>query len=100
MSKSYGNHLWIFEEGKKLKKAIGRIATDSRPPEEPKDPASVALFDFLALFLDQTELDQWKGRVELGGEGRAGLRPPQGPSRGGHGRSLRRAQGAPPRPPG
>ena len=38
MSKSYGNHLWIFEEGKKLKKAIGRIATDSRAPEEPKDP--------------------------------------------------------------
>ncbi|MEC8544867.1 MAG: tryptophan--tRNA ligase, partial [SAR324 cluster bacterium] len=33
MSKSYGNDLWIFEEGKKLKKAVGRIPTDSRAPE-------------------------------------------------------------------
>ncbi len=72
MSKSYGNHLWIFEEGKKLKKAIGRIATDSRPPEEPKDPAGVALFDFLALFLGETELEEWRDRVRRGGEGAPG----------------------------
>lgn len=72
MSKSYGNDLWIFEEGKKLKKAVGRIPTDSREPEEPKDPASVMLFDFLALFLDATELEDWKARVAAGGEGAPG----------------------------
>ena len=72
MSKSYGNALWVFEEGKKLKKAIGRIPTDSRPPEEPKDPASIMLFDFLTLFLDEGELEEWKERVRAGGEGAPG----------------------------
>lgn len=72
MSKSYGNDLWIFEEGKKLKKAIGRIPTDSRDPEEPKDPSGIQLFDFLGLFLDGAELDEWKGRVRQGGEGAPG----------------------------
>ncbi|MEM6676191.1 MAG: tryptophan--tRNA ligase [Planctomycetota bacterium] len=67
MSKSYGNDLWIFEEGKKLKKAIGRIPTDSRAPEEPKDPEGIMLFDFLSLFLDEAELGEWKERVRAGG---------------------------------
>jgi tryptophanyl-tRNA synthetase len=72
MSKSYGNDLWIFEEGKKLKKAVGRIPTDSRAPEEPKDPESVMLFDFLSLFLGAAELEDWKERVRAGGEGAPG----------------------------
>ncbi len=72
MSKSYGNGIWIFEEGKALKKRIGKIATDSRPPEEPKDPDGIVLFDFLSLFLDETELDEWRQRVREGGEGAPG----------------------------
>ncbi len=72
MSKSYGNTLWVFESGKRLKKAVGRITTDSRPPEEPKDPAGVLLFRFLELFLDPDELADWRARVEAGGEGAPG----------------------------
>ena len=72
MSKSYGNHIWIFEEGKPLKKQIGRIATDSRAPEEPKNPDELLLFDFLALFLEADELADWRSRVEQGGEGAPG----------------------------
>lgn len=72
MSKSYGNDLWVFEEGKRLKKAIGRIPTDSRAPEEPKDPGSVMLFDFLRLFLGADELAEWQDRVRAGGEGAPG----------------------------
>ena len=72
MSKSYGNALWMFESGKKLKKAINRIVTDSRPPEEPKDPGQILLFDFLALFLDAAELDEWRGKVRQGGAGAPG----------------------------
>ncbi|HED66706.1 MAG TPA: tryptophan--tRNA ligase [Planctomycetes bacterium] len=67
MSKTYGNTIWIFEEGKKLKKAVGRILTDSREPAEPKDPAGVLLLDFLALFLDEPELADWRERVRAGG---------------------------------
>ncbi|MHC4824213.1 MAG: tryptophan--tRNA ligase [Planctomycetota bacterium] len=72
MSKSYGNDIWIFEEGKKLKKLCGRIVTDSRPPEEPKDPKDIFVFDLLALFLDGEELQEWKDRVRTGGDGAPG----------------------------
>jgi tryptophanyl-tRNA synthetase len=72
MSKSYGNGLWIFEEGKALKKRVGRITTDSRPPEEPKDPGGVLLLDFLSLFLDRGDLEDWRERVRSGGEGAPG----------------------------
>ncbi|MFT4539074.1 MAG: tryptophanyl-tRNA synthetase [Planctomycetota bacterium] len=72
MSKSYGNDIWIFEEGKKLKKRIGKITTDSRPPEEAKDPDELLLFDFMSLFLEPTELEDWRERVRSGGDGAPG----------------------------
>jgi tryptophanyl-tRNA synthetase len=67
MSKSYGNTIWLFETGKKLKKAVNQITTDSRPPEEPKDPKGVLLFRFLELFLPAEELEGWEARVLEGG---------------------------------
>jgi len=72
MSKSYGNGIWIFETGKKLKKAVGKVKTDSRPPDEPKDPAGVLLLDFLRLFLPDSELEEWNAKVRAGGEGAPG----------------------------
>lgn len=72
MSKSYGNHVWIFESGKALKKAIGRIVTDSRPPEEPKDPTELLPFRFLELFLDPQELGELERRCRAGGAGAPG----------------------------
>lgn len=72
MSKSYGNDLWIFEEGKALKKRVGKIVTDSRPPEEPKDPKELFVFDLLALFLTPEELQEWQDKVRQGGEGAPG----------------------------
>ncbi len=67
MSKSYGNGVWIFEAGKALQKALNRIVTDSRPPEEPKDPDSVLLVEFLELFLETEELEEWRARLRKGG---------------------------------
>ena len=67
MSKSYGNTLWIFETGKPLKKAVARVLTDSRAPEEPKDPEGVLLLELLALFLEGAELEDWRQRVRAGG---------------------------------
>ena len=72
MSKSYGNDVWIFESGKKLKQAIGRIVTDSRAPEEPKDPDDVLPLRFLELFLEPALLAEWKERVRRGGPGAPG----------------------------
>lgn len=72
MSKSYGNAIWIFEEGKALKAAVNKIVTDSRAPEEPKAPESVLLMRFLELFLPAAELAQWQERVRAGGPGAPG----------------------------
>jgi len=72
MSKTYGNSIWIFEEGKALKVAVNRIVTDSRPPEEPKDPAGVLLLRFLELFLPAGEFAEWQERVRTGGPGAPG----------------------------
>ena len=67
MSKSYGNDMWIFETGKPLKKAVNRIATDSRAPQEAKDPAGILLLDFLKLFSDEPEFQEWSERIRAGG---------------------------------
>ena len=72
MSKSYQNDVWIFETGKPLRSAVGRIVTDSRPPEEGKDPAGLLLFLFLELFLEPAELADWEDRVRRGGPGAPG----------------------------
>lgn len=66
MSKSYGNTIWIFEEGKALKKSVNAIVTDSRPPEEPKDPDALNVYKILALFLDEAEQADWRTRISAG----------------------------------
>jgi tryptophanyl-tRNA synthetase len=72
MSKSYGNDLWIFAEGKELKQRINQVVTDSRPPEEPKDPAGIVLFELLCLFLGPAEQAEWAERLRRGGPGAPG----------------------------
>ena len=50
MSKSYGNTINIFDEGKTLKKKVMSIETDSTPLDEPKDPESCNVFALIKLF--------------------------------------------------
>lgn len=72
MSKSYGNTIWIFDEGKALKKSVNAIVTDSRLPAEPKDPDGVNAFLILELFLNDDEKKEWRERISRGGEGAPG----------------------------
>lgn len=44
MSKSYGNVIPLFAEPKEVKKLIFSIKTDSRPPEEPKNPEEILVY--------------------------------------------------------
>jgi tryptophanyl-tRNA synthetase len=44
MSKSYDNTLPLFATPKQLAKQVGRIVTDSLPPEAPKDPDASTIF--------------------------------------------------------
>lgn len=56
MSKSYGNTIDIFAEGKALKTAVMGIVTDSKAAEEPKDPETCNVFKLMRLFATGDEL--------------------------------------------
>jgi tryptophanyl-tRNA synthetase len=55
MSKSYGNTIDIFAEGKALKAAVMGIKTDSTPIEEPKNPDTCNAFGIYKLFASPEE---------------------------------------------
>lgn len=56
MSKSYGNTIPIFASGKKLKKAINAIVTDSKDPKtEALDPETCNAFAIFSLFASDEE---------------------------------------------
>jgi tryptophanyl-tRNA synthetase len=55
MSKSYGNTIDIFAEGKALKNAVMGIKTDSTPVDQPKNPAACNAFAIYKLFADSQE---------------------------------------------
>lgn len=58
MSKSYGNTIDIFAEGKPLKSAIDRIVTDSTPVDQPKNPDTCNVFALYKLFASGDELQR------------------------------------------
>ncbi len=67
MSKSYGNTIPIFMEGKALKKKVMSIATDATPVEDPKDPDTCNLFAMLKLFAPATRLQEIRDLYVNGG---------------------------------
>ena len=69
MSKSYGNEIGIFEEGKALKKKVMSIVTDSTPVEAPKDPDESMPFLLLKLLGSPEEIVEWESRYRAGGMG-------------------------------
>jgi len=68
MSKSYGNTIEIFAEGKALKSAVMGIVTDSTPLEEPKNPETCNVFALTKLVATTGELtrlaDQYKNPIQ------------------------------------
>jgi tryptophanyl-tRNA synthetase len=69
MSKSYNNTLAVFEDAKAQKKQIMRIATDSRPMEEPKDPADDVLFMLYSLVAGDADREEMAAMYRRGGFG-------------------------------
>jgi tryptophanyl-tRNA synthetase len=55
MSKSYGNTIDIFAEGKPLKQAVMGIKTDSTPQDQPKDPTNNTVVTLYNLFATPEE---------------------------------------------
>jgi tryptophanyl-tRNA synthetase len=69
MSKSYGNTIEIFAEGKPLQKTVMSIVTDSKTVNEPKDPEQSNVFALYSLFANETEKAEMAARFRAGGMG-------------------------------
>ncbi len=66
MSKSYGNTIEIFAEGKPLEKTVMGIKTDSTPLGQPLDPGKCNVFTLYSLFATDDE------KAALAGDYRTG----------------------------
>jgi tryptophanyl-tRNA synthetase len=69
MSKSYGNTINIFTEGKALKKRVMAIQTDSTGLEEPKDPDSCNVYALIKLFAEEDQQKEIAEKYRAGGYG-------------------------------
>ncbi len=69
MSKSYNNTIGNFEDEQAVRKKIMRIATDSRPMEDAKDPQSDHLFQLYQLFADPQQIEEMAAMYRRGGFG-------------------------------
>jgi len=69
MSKSYNNTIEIFEPLKPLRKKIMRIATDSRPMEQPKEPDEDHLYQLFSLFASEENRSEMAALYRRGGFG-------------------------------
>jgi tryptophanyl-tRNA synthetase len=69
MSKSYDNHIPMFLSGKKLKKRVMAIKTDSTPLEDPKDPDTCNVYKLFCLFTDVEQQAELAAKYRAGGFG-------------------------------
>jgi tryptophanyl-tRNA synthetase len=69
MSKSYGNTIDIFAEGKVLKQPVMSIVTDSKTVADPKDPETSTIFQLYCMFATEAEKAALAERYRAGGMG-------------------------------
>jgi tryptophanyl-tRNA synthetase len=69
MSKSYDNTLLVFEDAKAQRKRIMRIVTDSRPIDQPKEPAGDVLYDLYSLVAPDADRENMTTLYRRGGFG-------------------------------
>lgn len=69
MSKSYNNTLAVFDDAKAQRKQIMRIVTDSRPMDQPKEPAADVLYDLYSLVAGDADCQAMAALYRRGGFG-------------------------------
>lgn len=69
MSKSYDNTIPVFAPESELKKKIMRIITDSKTPEESKNPDESTIFQLYSHFANKQEIEQFRQMFVNGGMG-------------------------------
>jgi len=66
MSKSYGNHIPLFDEPAALKKLIAKIKTDSLPPEASKSTEGSILFELYSTFANAEQTEAMREKFHKG----------------------------------
>ena len=66
MSKSYGNTIPLFGSDEEIEKAVMSIVTDSKSPEEPKEPETDNIFAIHKLFTEGPEFAELSDRYTAG----------------------------------
>jgi tryptophanyl-tRNA synthetase len=74
MSKSYGNAIDLFAEGKPLEKAVMGIKTDSTPLGQPLDPDADTVFALFSMFATEEEKADLAARYRAGQVGYGGAK--------------------------
>ena len=69
MSKSYDNTIPVFASESELKKKIMRIITDSKTPEESKNPDESTIFQLYRHFANEQEIAEFRKMFLDGGMG-------------------------------
>ena len=69
MSKSYGNTIPLFGTDAEIKKAIMGIVTDSKKPDEPKNPDECNVYALHKLITPEPQLSEIREGYEKGGLG-------------------------------
>lgn len=64
MSKSYNNHIPLFAKDDEIKSLVAKIVTDSKTPNEAKDPESDNIFALHKLFSSTEELQTIESRYK------------------------------------
>ncbi len=67
MSKSYKNTIPLFGTDEEIKKKVMSIVTDSKTPDEPKDPDTCNIFALHKLFLNEEQLQELSKRYTITG---------------------------------
>ena len=67
MSKNYNNTIPIFADAKALRKQVMRIVTDSRRPEDPKNPDECNVFNIFKYFAPPQTIDSRRNAYLSGG---------------------------------
>lgn len=69
MSKSYNNHIPVFMESTARRKLVMKIISDSKLPEEPKNPDESVIFQLYSHFAAPDEILEMRNAFTNGGMG-------------------------------
>jgi tryptophanyl-tRNA synthetase len=69
MSKSYGNHIPLFMDANARRKLVMKITTDSKRPEESKNPDENIIFQIYSHVASESQIKEMRDAFEKGGMG-------------------------------